>query len=312
MNLVFIVNEKSGNGNGAKIWAKLAQELTIPYELMKTTYEKQAVEYAAQLAATVTQPTLVVGIGGDGTYHEILNGLNGATQILVGAVCAGSGNDFKRAYYEFESAAHIEQFLKNPQSLKKDLGTIETANAPIYFVNNSGIGFDATVAITANESKVKDTFNKWKLGKLSYVYYLIKCLFTFKPFDLTVSQNGVEKHYSRVWFVTASNQPFFGGGMNISPTSNTEDELLELTVVHNLNKYKLLFIFGTVFFGKHTGFKEIDQLQAKSFSIRMKESYLMHADGEKLPIDTANGEIVFTVAEQKWQLANMNDEKRHS
>ena len=309
MKLVFIVNEKSGNGNGAKVWHKIESSITAPYDVYKTTYEKQAVEYAQSiksLAEETQQPILLIGIGGDGTYHEILNGIVGAKNIILGAVCAGSGNDFKRTYYEFEHAAEIEAFIKAPTSTMHDLGEIQFENSNIRFVNNSGIGFDATVAIAANESKVKSTLNKFKLGKLSYVYYLIQCLFTFKPFDLTLAYNDVKTTYKKVWFVTASNQPFFGGGMNISPISKTDDQLLELTIVHNLNKYKLLFIFGTVFFGKHTRFKEVVQLQAAQFTIHMQENYSMHADGEKLHIDTAKAPILFTIADQPWQLAKMN------
>ena len=174
-------------------------------------------------------------------------------------------------------------------------------------MNNSGIGFDATVAITANESKVKKVFNQVGLGKLCYVYYLIKCLFTFKPFQLVVHHDDDQKTYENVWFVTASNQPYFGGGMKISPSSKTDDGLMELTVVHNLNKYKLLFVFITVFFGKHTRFKEIEQLTSSSFTIHMDDNYPMHADGEKLSIETKNGPIKFSASEKFWRLAKMSD-----
>jgi diacylglycerol kinase (ATP) len=306
MKLIFVVNEKSGNGKGAKTWMKLKANLTIPYEAFVTSHEKEAIAFAQQIKQRTQgeqEKTLVIGIGGDGTYHELLNGLYEASNVIVGAVCAGSGNDFKRGFTAFEHAHEIEAFIKTNGALQQDLGEINTNDATIYFVNNSGIGFDATVAIAANESKVKGTFNKLGLGKLCYVYYLIKCLFTFKPFTVQVTNNGQTAIYEKVWFLTASNQKYFGGGMNISPKSNTSDGLLELTIVHNLNKYKLLFIFGTVFFGKHTGFKEIKQLSGSDFTVCLQETYLMHADGEKLVIDTKNEPIHFKIANQKWLLA---------
>lgn len=310
MKLIFIVNEKSGNGNGAKIWRKIESKLSIPYEVHKTTYEKQAIEFARAIVKEsneTRQQTLLVGIGGDGTYHEILNGIEHAQYVLLGAVCAGSGNDFKRAYGQFENATQIENFIQTNSSNAQDAGVIHAGDELIYFVNNSGIGFDATVAITANGSKLKKAFNQVGLGKLCYVYYLIKCLFKFKPFQLVVHQNGDHKSYENVWFVTASNQPFFGGGMEISPTSQTDDGVIELTVVHNLKKYKLLFVFITVFFGKHTRFKEIELLKASSFTIHMNENYPMHADGENLPIKTKNGAITFSASGGFWRLAKMSD-----
>ena len=310
MKLIFIVNEKSGNGKGAKIWRKIQSELSVPYDVFVTTYEKEAIKIAEQVKTDLnvnSNPVLLIGIGGDGTYHEILNGIQGAKHIILGAVCAGSGNDFKRVYGQFNNAKQIECFMNDAHALDQDAGKIEIHNQTIHFVNNSGIGFDATVAITANESKIKKAFNRVGLGKLCYVYYLIKCLFTYKPFKLEVFNDGERKSFKNVWFVTASNQPYFGGGMKISPSSKTDDGLLELTVVHNLNKYKLLFVFITVFFGKHTRFKEIEQLTSSSFTIHMDENYPMHADGEKLVIETKKGPIKFSASEKIWQLAKMSD-----
>ena len=310
MKLIFIVNEKSGNGKGAKIWRKIQSELSVPYDVFVTTYEKEAIKIAEQVKTNSivnSNPVLLIGIGGDGTYHEILNGIQGAKHIILGAVCAGSGNDFKRAYGQFTHGKQIEQYMHHATALAQDAGKIEVHNQTIHFVNNSGIGFDATVAITANESNVKKAFNRIGLGKLCYVYYLIKCLFTFKPFKLDVFMDGQTKSFQNVWFVTASNQPYFGGGMKISPSSKTDDGLVELTVVHNLNKYKLLFVFITVFLGKHTYFKEIEQLTASSFTLHMNENYPIHADGENLPIETKNEPITFSASGIFWRLAKMSD-----
>ncbi len=311
MKLIFIVNEKSGNGKGAKIWRNIQSELSVPYDVFITNYEKDAIKIAEQIKTESNHTSnlvLLVGIGGDGTYHEILNGIQGAKHIILGAVCAGSGNDFKRAYGQFDNAKQIEQFMHDVTALSQDAGKIEALKQiNTHFVNSSGIGFDATVAIAANESKVKKAFNLVGLGKLCYVYYLIKCLFTFKPFNLVVFMEEQMKSYQNVWFVTASNQPYFGGGMKISPSSKTNDGLLELTIVHNLNKYKLLFVFMTVFFGKHTRFKEIDLLSSSKFTIHMNDNYEMHADGEKLTIETKNVPITFSACENYWQLAKKSD-----
>ena len=311
MKLIFIVNEKSGSGNGRKVWRRIQSQLTIPYEVFITAYEKDAIKIAEQIKVYSNEnsmPVLLVGIGGDGTYHEIINGIQGANDIILGAVCAGSGNDFKRAYGQFNNAEEIEQFLYNVTAVSKDAGIIQSAQqTTIHFVNNSGIGFDALVALAANQSKIKKTFNLIGLGKLCYVYYLIKCLFTFKPFKMDVSIDEQSICYENVWFVTASNQPYFGGGMKISPTSKTDDGLLELTVVHNLNKYKLLFIFITVFFAKHTKFKEVGLLTASEFTIHMEENYPMHADGEHLLIETKNAPIIYSASSSCWQLAKKSD-----
>lgn len=310
MKLHFVVNERSGNFNGLKKWNKIKSELTIPHKAHITQYEKHAIEIVQKLSKYYQESdekVYIFIIGGDGSLHEALNGLTQHDRIIIGAISAGSGNDFKRWYGDFETAQQIESYVSKGHSAWQDLGCIQAGKHKIDFANNCGIGFDATVAITANESKIKKALNKVGLGKLCYVFYLVKCLFTFKPFNLKVEMNGKLMEYKNVWFATCSNQPFFGGGMKISPTSKTDDGLLELTVVHNLSKLKLLFVFGTVFFGKHTIFKEIEQMTANQFKLQLEQPYLFHADGEKLPIDTSLQPIYCTVNEQSWQLAVRNN-----
>lgn len=304
--LHFVINERAGNGQGSKKWQRVKEQLSVPYKVHITQYEKHAIELVQALcneAKLGDEKTLIIVVGGDGSIHEALNGVDAGSSVMFGAVSAGSGNDFNRGYGSFKTAREIEWFLQHGKSTIHDLGLIEAGDQTISFVNNCGIGFDATVAVTANESNTKKRFNKLGLGKLSYAFYLVKCLFTFKPFDIDVTTDGEERTFEKVWFVTASNQPFFGGGMKISPSSKTNDGQLELTVVHNLSRLKLLLVFSTVFFGKHMGFKEIEQLSASSFKLTMHESYLFHADGEKLLINTAAAPIICKVQPDYWQLA---------
>ena len=51
--------------------------------------------------------------------------------------------------------------------------------------------------------------------------------------------------------------------MKIAPKADPTDGCLDVTIVHNLSRLKLLFMFVTVFFGKHTGFKEVVQYKGK-------------------------------------------------
>ena len=81
--------------------------------------------------------------------------------------------------------------------------------------------------------------------------------------------------YEKVWFVTVSNQPFFGGGMKIAPKADPTDGCSDVTIVHHLSRLKLLFVFITVFFGKHTRFKEVVQYKGKKISIKSDDNMLV-------------------------------------
>lgn len=232
--------------------------------------------------------------------------VNGAAlyeNVYIGAISAGSGNDFKRGFATFENAKQIEQFFTFIDATSHDYGIAQFNGQSKFFVNNFGVGFDALVAITANESKLKNSLNRFKLGKLSYPYFVILALFTFKPFRLTVTQDGQQKVVDNVWFTTISNQPYFGGGMNLSPTSNTSDGELEVTVVSNLSKWKLLFLFGSVFFAKHTKLKEVNQFSCKDITLVLDERMAVHADGEKQLVNDKHTEIYLTTKRNGWKLA---------
>lgn len=303
----FILNPNAGNGRGQNKWRQLKAQLTIPYALHETQYAGHTFELAGEIASTATkkQPVCIIAIGGDGTLHEVVNGIAGNKHVYVGAIAAGSGNDFARGYRVFRDAKALEQFVLNKQATVHDVGVARINSHEKRFVNNFGIGFDALVAIIANESQLKKKLNKWKLGKLSYPYFVIQALFTFKPFQLTMIHNGKREVFNDVWFATVSNQPFFGGGMNLSPVSNTQDGKIEVTVVSNLSKWKLLFLFGSVFFAKHTQMKEVQQFEVEQiqFEFQFEAHVMSHADGEKQQLQPGTNVILVYVDEKAWHLA---------
>ncbi|MCH7322449.1 diacylglycerol kinase family lipid kinase [Solibacillus sp. MA9] len=305
MRVHFILNPNAGNGRAKKRWLQFNQQLSFPYELHETQYVGHTFILAQDIAKLATKelPVCIVAIGGDGTVHEVLNGAANVENVYIGAIAAGSGNDFARGYTVFANVQQLEQFVATIETTVHDYGIAQINGAPKLFVNNFGVGFDALVANTANESQLKKKLNKWSIGKLSYPYFVIYALFTFKPFQLNVKQNGNQQQFQNVWFATVSNQPYFGGGMNISPKSNTSDGKLEVTVVSNLSKWKLLFLFGSVFFAKHTRLKEVYQFETTALELEFSDSVMAHADGENQLLLESNNKIAITVIEKAWQLA---------
>lgn len=301
MKLHFVVNETAGSGRGAKKWQAIKAELRVHYTMHRTNYAQHAAAIVEQIAAQ-QERACIIAVGGDGTMNEVISAARRHKHIVVGIVAAGSGNDFARAFPTFQTAADIEQFLQHEQTASYDCGIVRTTNRELNFMNNSGIGFDAYVANCANASTLKRKLNRFKLGKLSYIYFVIVGLFRFQPFTVTVDDGQSVRRYEQVWFATICNQPYFGGGMKLSPQSRADDGQLELTIVHHLAKWKFLTMFGTVFAGQHTRFKEVEQHAAAQFTIQLQQPVPMHTDGEK--VDLANEQqLHFTVAQKSWQLA---------
>lgn len=301
--IVFIVNEYAGNGRAKKVWYQWKSRLTIPYTYFLTEYIGHATEIAKKCAEDSKEDLIIIAIGGDGTVHEIISGITEYEHVRIGAISAGSGNDFGRTFPVFHTTEQLHEFVNDLDTYEElDFGNLTTNQDRFGFVNNAGFGFDAKVVYAVNNSRWKKRLNALELGKLTYILYVIKELLTFKRFSFTLHTEQDTIKFDDVWFIVVCNQPFFGGGMKISPNSQPNDQLIEMTVVNKLARWKLLFIFGTVFFGKHTKYKEVKQLQAKSFTITMHDQVYGHVDGEFSCMTYMDQSYFFSVQSKAWKL----------
>lgn len=115
MRVHFILNPKAGNGRGKKRWLQFDQQLSFPYELHETQYAGHAYLLARDIAKRATNelPNCIVAIGGDGTVHEVLNGAANNENVYIGAIAAGSGNDFSRAIQLLRMLGNSNSLLPN-------------------------------------------------------------------------------------------------------------------------------------------------------------------------------------------------------
>lgn len=279
--LHIIVNERAGNGRAKQVVANVTSTLKRSYKLYQTIGPRHATALIDLIAQNEGDQLCIV-IGGDGTIHEAIQGAVHHSNIIIGVMNGGSGNDFGRGFSVFKTASEIELFLSNPVITKEDTGVLFT-NSQHTFMNNVGYGVDAKIVYEVNKTPLKNWLNRINLGRLTYIIILLKEVMTFKPFDVVVEYETKRKVYKDVWITTISNQPFIGGGMKISPYSRTDDGRFELTIVENLTRLKLLFLFGTIFKGKHLNFKKyVSQISAEAFTIHYSEAVQGHADGEDI------------------------------
>ncbi|MFO1444190.1 diacylglycerol kinase family lipid kinase [Bacillus sp. Bva_UNVM-123] len=289
-NIYFIVNPQAKNGYCQKIWRKLEKilsELNITYLAFFTEFRGHAKELTESLAEkSGEKPILIVAVGGDGTMHEVVNGAVHFRNVKVSYIPCGSGNDFSRGFGvpknpEQALLSLLQDYQGEPTIV--DIGKITFENSQeLYFINNMGAGLDALISRDVNKSKIKRILNRISLGKFVYVYFLLKNLFTYKCKAIEILVDGKTYTYDSAWFVTVSNQPYYGGGMKISPEASPFDGELNITVVHNLSRIKLLFVFITVFWGGHVSFKEVEMFRGKSIKIKSDVPVYAHADGEDI------------------------------
>lgn len=289
--IYFIVNPKARNGYCLKTWKRIEKELEkkhVSYLAFFTEYQGHAKKLASLVAAKNCKEKIIIAVGGDGTIHEVMNGAVNYKYCTLGFIPGGSGNDFSRGFQiptdPVEALQVILRLLKQP-ALPIDIGKISIDDElSYYFINNMGTGFDAVISYEVNQSRMKALLNKLSLGRLVYVYFLLKKLFTYKTSTIDLSIDGEKHIFEQTWFVTVSNQPFYGGGMKIAPTAVPNDGLFDITVVHQLSRIKLLLVFVSVFWGKHIHFNEVKTYKGKVVSIDSQDSLFVHADGEHIGV----------------------------
>src|SRR5690625_1565364 len=283
---VFIVNPTAGNGRAKKIHAQLQtheQYQSLNPICFYTEYVGHAEKIARQLIHTHAhgEIKLIVVIGGDGTVHEVVNGLNGA-DIPISFIPGGSGNDFARGTSLIKSPTKMMAKINDANHiLAYWLGVYRNEhNVERQFVNCIGFGFDAVVAKIANQSKLKKLFNQFRLGTVIYLFSLIRALLFYKPFSVTVEMDNETKTFHRCFFMTVNNHPYFGGGMKINPRAINNERYFSVLVVDSVAKWKVFFLFATVFLGKHLAFKEVSTFQARRIIVNTKHPILYQVDGE--------------------------------
>lgn len=273
----FIINKRAGNGNARKIWEKLKDELSylgLDHRSFFTEKNRHGEHLAQQIAELAYRKNIiVVVIGGDGTLHEVVNGLAKYPEIPIKFIPAGTCNDFARSLQIKDN-----KLTNNVETI--DVGVFQSSKKERIFVSSLGVGLDAEIAEKANLSALKPLFSKLKLGFITYCIILVKSLFTYKPNKVTLLIDGRTYHYHKCWFVTISNLPYYGGGMKISPTASPRDGKLNICVVNNIPRWKMLLLFSTVFFGKHNLLREVKMLTGKHITVQSEIPLPIHVDGE--------------------------------
>lgn len=256
MHYEIILNPTAGNGRAEKTWEMLKPQLDgqLDYSLHQTTYAKHE-EYLAKKIAEVysnNSKTIVLVIGGDGTLHNVLNGLkkNGAT-LPLSYIPTGTGNDFARGFgISLNPEKALQQILSTSQPHSISIGHYTEAikKEEGYFLNNIGIGFDAAIVSRTNSSNAKKRLNKLHLGHFSYLSKAFGVIYDQQPFQLMLQENGHHQLFPKAFIVVATNHPYIGGGFQIDRTADINEAAINMVVAERKNW--LLTLWEVIQFGR--------------------------------------------------------------
>jgi YegS/Rv2252/BmrU family lipid kinase len=288
--LVLIANPRAGKGRVDNALPRVERVLTsenLRYRVVRTTHQGHATEAARQ--ALRGGERYLVAVGGDGTVHEVVNGMieDGrplAPDAVLGVVSAGSGGDFVRSFGLPPDAEQAARHLAGDRVRPLDVGTVTCADGPSrYFVNiaEAGLG-GAVVARAARLSR--------RLGGARYAAGFWLALPGFRPAAVRLDADG-HAHAWRAFNVVVANGRFYGGGMHISPKSDPCDQALDILVMTG-PKSDSFTTLPKVYQGAHLPHRNIAELRAGQLRVEADAPFPVEADGELLGTTPASFGII--------------------
>lgn len=292
--LVVIANPHAGRGRVRErlpAIERALRERDLEYRLVETTGPAHAT--AAAREALEGGERFLVAVGGDGTVHEIVNGMIRddravAEGAILGLIAAGSGSDFVKTFgLPEDDVARACEHLTGANTYTIDVGKITYrdggADVVRYFPNIAEAGLGGACVARAERLPRR-------LGGARYFVAFWLTLGRFRT--ATVSVRAGERTFDgRATNVVVANCQYYGGGMRISPRSWPGDGLLDVLVMHG-PKSDAFTTLPKVYRGEHLPHPNMAELKARSITVETSEPYRIEADGEVLGTTPATFEIV--------------------
>lgn len=240
-----------------------------------TVYPTHATELARQ--AGESGYDMVIAMGGDGTVHEVVNGLMQVPENkrpVLGVVPVGSGNDFAHAIGVPDRSDHALAHALQGQASAIDLGLMTDENGrKEYFDNTLGIGFDAVVTIRSHRLPVLRGF-------LMYLTAVIQTIIlNHDAARMQIQADGNQWEQTNL-LVTLCNGPREGGGFMIAPEARLDDGLLHYAMIKKVSRAMMFRLVPEVMNGTHGRFKQVSMGSCKTLSLSADRPLYIHADGE--------------------------------
>jgi YegS/Rv2252/BmrU family lipid kinase len=254
----------------------IAQEFDGELTWSGTVYPTHAVELARQAAEEGCD--MVVAMGGDGTVHEVMNGLMQVPEEqrpVMGIVPIGSGNDFAYSVGITQRSSHaLAHALKAENIQAVDLGLLTDEHGrKEYFDNTLGIGFDAVVTIRSHRLPIVKGF-------LMYLTAVIQTIvLNHDPVKLQI-ETDVKNWETSALMVTLCNGPREGGGFMMSPNSRNDDGKFEYVIVNKVSRAMMFRLVPEFMNGTHARFKQISMGEFTKMTLTADRPLYIHADGE--------------------------------
>lgn len=285
-----ILNPYAGRGRGGKVTGEIEAAFrrgNVPFEIAETSAPGEGISLARR--ARLDGYAIVAAAGGDGTVHEVVNGLAEATpedeQVQGLAVLqAGSGNDFADMAGSARGIDAAVHAIREGNTRDVDLGRVEAFDGHNtlrrYFDNNLGMGFEAQVTVESREIKRLRGF-------VIYLWATLRALRAYDQphFEVGWTDDAGNEHTvaKEMLLVSIGNSRRTGGAFYLTPDAEMDDGLLDMAFADALSQLGILNLLPRAMTrtGLH-GQKSVSFGRLRSARIAVRQPVPVHTDGEIL------------------------------
>ncbi|GMR12789.1 MAG: diacylglycerol kinase family lipid kinase [Gemmatimonadota bacterium] len=277
-----IFNPASGRGRGEErqqTYIELLNEAGVEFEIATTSGpggESDLTERALSNGATT-----IVAVGGDGTWSNVAGRIlaSGRTDVSLGLLPAGSGNDFAKSFgITYRNPAGAVQAVARGRARSVDVGRIrfpEEDTPDRHFLLETSFGIGPAVLRAANGAR----FLK---GNLLYSVTAIQQIFRFKGVLANVGDLNGPITDGRHLMLVVANAPNMGGTFLIAPEARLDDGKLDVCAIEDAGALERLHLFRMVGAGEHGRSDRVTFRQSGAFTIRFTAPVPYEVDGELL------------------------------
>lgn len=290
-----VVNPFGGGGAGLQALHEVLpifEKAEIEVQTLKTEYAGHARYYASSIELD-PQTDAFVGIGGDGTAHEIANGMLQRApedRVPIGIIPAGSGNTwaFDLGLDEAVEAAHV---IASGATTAVDVLAVsahddaaansDPSSSPVneYAINICGFGLPAAVLQQANALR-------W-LGSAQYELAGLLLILSNKArfgatLEVEAADGTVSTHQlNDCSFVQAQLNMHMGKRVPFAPSAVMNDGLIDLVLVKSGNGLDILHANALARGAAHEALPFVDVIRCKRYTLTPhRRSAGINLDGE--------------------------------
>lgn len=307
MKYIFIVNPIAGNDDKKSIFSRIKstfRQLDDEMIIEKTHHQGEAKEIAESYAEKYGSDCIIVSCGGDGTVHEIANGLAGKDTPLM-ILPLGTGNDFAKKIYGTKKI-NVENVIK---SFGFYNGKIKYDIKPIDLIDYNGekcinvMSFGVDTLVETIGKKIADKFQF--IGHNAYNIAIAPVLMKPLHYDISYDITCIDKETNEEYQMKCENKDYalfaicnasyYGGGFCPAPNSVLDDGILDYTMVDGLSLAEAIPLILKYSDGKLTedSSKRVHQGYIKSGRIWMSDGskLLGNCDGENFDYNEVNFKV---------------------